>query len=587
MKIIVSFPARIASMKNLSRFLFVKMILCACLIAATGSSLNAQAASSPASGSVVPAKHTCMVRSTPMSVGDIALARNEYAKAIDAYTSEMSVAGGEAGRAHNGRIRALLAADKITEAEAAANTWAATSPSDSWSATSLGEIQLRQGKIPEAFATLQSALAADSCNARTRADLARIYKLTGMFATAKRILDSAHTLDPVDDEIQRQWIFSEPMQAQAGELEKYMQLSASFLTEDRKAELVQRQKRLGLALTDSCRLTTPVASNRISYYMVQNGPKARIFWGMEVIINGKKLRLSEDSTISGILLTKSAAKDLHLQPVEDVEVGGIGSQAEVTATVARTSDVRIGSFEFQNCDVLVSKDDMMSFGETAREKAHNVYIERGSDGLIGPDAFRDFLLTLDKPDHKLILDPLPEPAGANAPTGQRLVTGVAPESEPLHDRYVDPSMKDWTRGFRSDQFPMFPVRINAGPVGFFTLATNSRLNSLSLETARQMGIAGDAPKELPSMSGHNSVFFWTSDVTLEFLGQKQQLDHMAAIDSTVWSHNHGEQITGFLGAPLLDMFTIHLDYRDNLIKFDYDPKRIPHCPPNFKMPGCY
>jgi hypothetical protein len=407
-----------------------------------------------------------------------------------------------------------------------------------------------------------------------------------MFATAKRMLDTAHTLDPVDDEIERQWIYSEAPQAQIDELGRYLQKSAALLTDERKTELVQRQRRLGLALTDTCRLTTPFSSASIPYYMVQNGPKSRVFWSLEVTINGKKLRLSEDSTISGILLDKAVAKDAHLQAVEGVEVDGIGSMGEISASVAKANNIRIGSLEFQNCDVLLATNDIsMVHGETAREKVHNIYLERGSDGLIGPDVFRDFLLTLDKPGHKLILDPLPESAGVV--TGQYLVTGVAPEAEPLHDRSIDPGMKGWTKGFRSDQFLMFPVRLNAGPVGFFTLATNSRLNSLSIETARQMGIMGNAPQELPSMSGHNGVFYRTSDVTLEFLGQAQQLDHMAALDTTIWSHNHGEQITGFLGAPLLDLFTLHLDYRDNLIRFDYDPKRIQHCPPNFKMPGCY
>jgi len=33
------------------------------------------------------------------------------------------------------------------------------------------------------------------------------------------------------------------------------------------------------------------------------------------------------------------------------------------------------------------------------------------------------------------------------------------------------------------------------------------------------------------------------------------------------------EISGFIGADTLDQLTIHDDYRDGLVKFDYDPGR--------------
>jgi hypothetical protein len=33
------------------------------------------------------------------------------------------------------------------------------------------------------------------------------------------------------------------------------------------------------------------------------------------------------------------------------------------------------------------------------------------------------------------------------------------------------------------------------------------------------------------------------------------------------------EISGLLGATTLDLLTIHIDYRDGLVKFDYDPNR--------------
>lgn len=568
---------------------FASTCVFACLASLAGV-LHAQAPAAQGPGDDHRAKQSnCAVRTAPMSTGEMALARGEYAQAIDAFSNAMKSPGVDAARAHNGRIRALLAAGKILDAEADAKSWWSASPVPApWSRVSMGEVQLREGEIPEAYGTLQGALSADNCNARTRADLARLYTLNGMFATAKRLLDSAHTLDPIDDEIERAWIESEPAAAQSQEIGRYMDRAASYLPDIQKTELLQRQKRLALAATDTCRLTTPFASATIPYYIVVTNPELRftsMFFSLQVTIDGKVVRLSEDPTISGILLKRSVAERLHLEPIDGVEVDDIGSQGAITATAARAHSIQIGPLSFENCDVQVAKDEMRIAGEKPSEKMHDAGLDRPSDGLIGLDAFREFLLTLDKPGRQFKLDPLPNPPGTAA--GElHLITGVVPIVEPLHDRYVDPAMKDWSRVFRSDYFMIFPVLLNSGPVKLYSIATNSILDSISLSVAKQMDIFGGRRIELPSMSGHNGYFYETGSVTLQFLGMRQQLDHMSAIDSNTWSQNHGLELTGMLGKHMLDQFTIHLDFRDALMRLDYDPKRLSHCPPDSKLPSC-
>jgi hypothetical protein len=48
---------------------------------------------------------------------------------------------------------------------------------------------------------------------------------------------------------------------------------------------------------------------------------------------------------------------------------------------------------------------------------------------------------------------------------------------------------------------------------------------------------------------------------------------MTSIDTSNLSHDTGVEISGFLGDPVLLHLAVHIDYRDNLIKFDYDPKK--------------
>ena len=39
------------------------------------------------------------------------------------------------------------------------------------------------------------------------------------------------------------------------------------------------------------------------------------------------------------------------------------------------------------------------------------------------------------------------------------------------------------------------------------------------------------------------------------------------------SHSNGFEISGLLGLPTLQRLTIKIDYRDNLLKLSYDPKK--------------
>lgn len=47
---------------------------------------------------------------------------------------------------------------------------------------------------------------------------------------------------------------------------------------------------------------------------------------------------------------------------------------------------------------------------------------------------------------------------------------------------------------------------------------------------------------------------------------------MTSIDLTTWSHSTGVEMSGVIGAPALFLLTMHIDYRDNLVKFEYTPK---------------
>jgi hypothetical protein len=48
---------------------------------------------------------------------------------------------------------------------------------------------------------------------------------------------------------------------------------------------------------------------------------------------------------------------------------------------------------------------------------------------------------------------------------------------------------------------------------------------------------------------------------------------MGAFDTSAFTNDSGMEISGLVGLKTLSGMTIHIDYRDGLAKFDYDPKR--------------
>ncbi|MGH9519140.1 MAG: hypothetical protein ACRD2D_05795, partial [Terriglobales bacterium] len=48
---------------------------------------------------------------------------------------------------------------------------------------------------------------------------------------------------------------------------------------------------------------------------------------------------------------------------------------------------------------------------------------------------------------------------------------------------------------------------------------------------------------------------------------------LAGFDTIRFTDDPGTEISGLMGLRALSRFTIHLDYRDGLVRFDYDPKR--------------
>ena len=227
----------------------------------------------------------CHPRTSPMSPGDIAMSHSDYAKAETLYIDEIRAAnqpgnqpGPDADRLHAALIRAQLRQSKVDDADQNASAWATTQPDDSWALVALAEVRWRQGRTDDAIQTLDRIRINDYCNAQAHADLATVYRMRGLYASANRELSTARHLDPIDDDIENDWMRLQPRSVQLTEVTKYLDRS-TFLSENERKSLVRWKDQLSQPPASGCHLVTSATSTSIPFRGIQDGPEAPTYWG--------------------------------------------------------------------------------------------------------------------------------------------------------------------------------------------------------------------------------------------------------------------------------------------------------------------
>jgi hypothetical protein len=75
------------------------------------------------------------------------------------------------------------------------------------------------------------------------------------------------------------------------------------------------------------------------------------------------------------------------------------------------------------------------------------------------------------------------------------------------------------------------------------------------------------------LSGKVKDVYSADKITFRFAQLTQKVTDVLSIDTSRISKSMGMEISGFPGRNTLSQLTMHIDYRDGLVKFDYDPKR--------------
>lgn len=543
----------------------------------------------------LPALHaaTCsVVKHGPPSDADKAALAADYAKAESLYQAALAKQPGDVD-ATVGLVHALLRQQKVEEADEAVKTALDASPKSAAFVTLRGEVEFRQGDPWLVEPTVIESYKLDPCNPRTRLLYSRVLEIESRYATSRQQALIAHQFDPEDPEIRLTWIRTLPLDRRIAELDAYLS-APSGDDPPTLAQLHEELDRLKVekdAPPKSCRLASASAQAEIPFIRLAGYAGHTRAYGLEVAFNGAPARLQLDTRGAGLSLYRAAAEHAGLKRLGAESKSSAGAPGVKPNYTAYADSIRIGGLEFKDCPVTVM-DGASPFDDGV--------------GVISVDVFSDFLVTVDFPMRKLALAPLPvrpgepnsvaalrtlaadfaplaaeiEPA-APAPAGaQGAATASAPNaSTPKEigpfDRYIAPELKDYSQIYRVGHDLILPTALASDKVKLFIPDAGVPETNISISTALDTAkVHEDKSLEQAGPGGKAQKVFVADEITFNFAHVSQKLNGVVSTDTSLASRADGMEISGFLGMKTtLSLLTLHIDYRDGLLKAEYVPNR--------------
>jgi tetratricopeptide (TPR) repeat protein len=407
-----------------------------------------------------------------------------------------------------------------------------------------GEVLFRRGDFTPAEKEFRAALKLDPNFALAWWGLARIAECSSLHKTAAQYYDRAYELNPKDPRIFRDRALRLAGRQHIEALEKYLAMADPSRNQPELEDL-RRHIQLDRALNGRriFTLATPYEKTEIPLTPLTSEATHMRIYCLDVKINGTPLTLQLDTGASGILIPYRAADRAAVTRLADATFGGFGDNLKSPRGYHGLAEsLRIGTTEFKDALIKVSNQEAVGT----------------ADGLIGSDVFSQFLVTLDFAAKKLRLNPLP---------------GYQPSDEELHDRIVSTDMRNFVPVFRFGHLLLIPTRVNESREVLFVLDTGSAKTLISYEMAGQVSkINSDARTRINGINGQVADVYQTGDLFLQFAGFRQKNLGMTAFNMWDQSRRLGTEVSGFLGLPLLNLFTLTIDYRDGLVNFDRSPQ---------------
>ena len=422
-------------------------------------------------------------------------------------------------------VHTLLHEGKVSEASTQANDMLQANPRSAIALTAVAEVELRQGQPWLAMQSLDQATAADACYARSHLIRSRVLRINSMYTSERAEIQRAYDIDPADPDIQRTW---QGIVSPAHEIEGIDRGLASMKDLDaetrQKAEAsIHSTMPLLYENSQTCKVVPSIASAEFPLQPSKLDPKQIDGYKLEVQLPQSKAKLLVDTAASGLFISKALADQNGFKPSADGPEGTV-----------HVDSLKVGPLEFRDCTVGVSQTPF------------------AGDGFIGTDIFSSWLITLDYRLDKMTLAPLPKLAS--------LLPG---------DRVTPRELADFMPVYHRRQYLLVPITFKDKSQKLFILATGMRYSAMTPEAAHSVSkITMNFTNSEQTTSGGRVQFYREIfDMQMGSLPQIHQ-GHVLEFDPSAIEHNSGFQVAGMLGLDILHSLTLHLDYRDGLVKFE-------------------
>jgi hypothetical protein len=473
--------------------------------------------------------HCTQVAQHETSPAEKAYAEGKYEAAESLYVQSLSQNPHDPALSA-GLVRTLLHVGRADDAMVQANRALADDPSGAATLTALAEVQYRKGQPWLALQTLSAAAKTDDCYARAHLLRSRILRIDSMYASERKELQAAYDIDPADPDIKRAWLHVDSAAQEVDGIDKA--LSTMNLTADQKALSVATVDNLMGQLTENSRtcksspITTAVTLPLIPGYEDAKHVSA---YQLEVQLPRKNARLIVDTGASGLYISRALADE-----------NGFEHPPDQPANIVHVDTLHLGPLEFHDCLVGVSDTPFPNKG----------------DGFIGTDVFASYLISLDFPAAKLTLAPLPA------------LPGQAETSLPL-DRYAAPEVANYSPVYHRQQFLLVPVMLNHRERRLFALDSGMRMSTMTSEAAHlvsttKMNFTNPEQTVSGGTLQHYRDHFDFQFANVSFDNQAQIFE----FDPSAIDQSAGFEIAGLIGFDMLHVLTIHMDYRDGLVRFE-------------------
>ncbi|MGC2112180.1 MAG: aspartyl protease family protein, partial [Candidatus Korobacteraceae bacterium] len=447
----------------------------------------------------------------------------------------------------------------------------------------LGDLQFRQGKIPDAERSYIKAQNLDSKDAAAYIGLTRIYRAYSLYRHAYDEMQRAHQIAPGDIAVQLLWADTLPAPDKISTIKAY--LAGPGAQYPQVARVLQQVLEILQQNADvpqhSCKLVSNVQETNTKLYSIAKSGMQLGAVGLTAKLNKEELHLAVDTGASGILIGRLAAEKAGLKRLTSQQIAGLGDTGQQGGYTAVADRIRVGDLEFEDCVVRVT------------DAATPV---TGQDGLIGTNVFGSYLIDLDIPGARLRLSPLPKrpneaaappslqtmqessSAAADSPAAvasQQASAGTVSATLP-QDAYVAPEMAEWTKVYRFKHLLLVPTKVDRiGPM-LFVLDTGSSTNVLSTRAARAVtDVKADTGTHIKGLSGSVANVYRADKAALWFGRYEQPNQDIITLDLASMCKQTGTEVSGILGFAMLRILQVQIDYRDGLVNFIYDPNRLP------------